>query len=338
MHEFLYRSTQAKFLLRFLLMGLLLNACVCAETSEYRALWVTRYELTSTKNITKLVQAAADNNFNTLFIQVCGRGTAFYNSQLIPRDSSAPSTDMLAYCLTEAKKNKIAVHAWVNALYVWSESTKNIPAKHVVITHPEWLLVSTENTRNKYLNPEIPEARQYVRAIVKELTTYPIQGIHLDYIRYPAPYYKDATENAVTLLVQEIKTDLLSKNILLSAAVVGDPEKARTQYLQNWQAWAESGKLDIIIPMLYDKDTEVVARQILQVASLAERSKQRFIIGLGAWRRPPQEVVENILFMRHVRETLGSPYLTGISLFSYDALIKQHNYLHRLKDLVFNEN
>lgn len=348
---------------------------------EYRAFWVTRYELTSTTNVALVVKTAAENNFNALFVQVCGRGTSFYNSSLLPKDPSAPNTDMLQYCLTEAKKYNIEVHAWINALYVWSDPLSKAPPQHIALQHPDWLIARADGVadNNKYLDPAIPEVRQHVRNIVKELRSYPLAGIHLDYIRYPgvlygcSPYARSEFQKkynidplplmtnkeialklygasaystyceqwnafraqALTELVKEIKSELPANGPRLSAAVIAEPDRAHEQYLQDWAAWTEAGLLDIALPMLYDPDTAVVERQIIQIAAMAEKYQRQFIIGLGAWRRPPQEVVDNILLVRRIREKLGTKQLAGIALFSYDTIARQSNYLQRLKSLVF---
>src|SRR5256885_7783579 len=55
------------------------------STSEVRALWVVRTTLTSIPKIQAMVKAAAENGFNTLIVQVRGRGDAFYRSRREPR-------------------------------------------------------------------------------------------------------------------------------------------------------------------------------------------------------------------------------------------------------------
>src|SRR6266550_2731943 len=54
-------------------------------TSEVRALWVVRTSLTSVPKIQAMVKAAAENGFNTLIVQVRGRGDAYYKSRREPR-------------------------------------------------------------------------------------------------------------------------------------------------------------------------------------------------------------------------------------------------------------
>ncbi|MDR2428461.1 MAG: family 10 glycosylhydrolase, partial [Candidatus Margulisbacteria bacterium] len=153
--------------------------------AETRALWVTRFELVDTPNIPALVKRAAEANFNTLFVQVCGRGTAFYNSKILPKDTQV-SHDALALILAEAQKYKISVHAWINTLYVWSDLEPPVSPEHVVNKHPEWIMSLRGDQRNKYLDPAIPEAREYIKSIYLEVArNYAVDGVHLDYVRYP---------------------------------------------------------------------------------------------------------------------------------------------------------
>ena len=56
-----------------------------SDTPEVRALWVTRASLTSPDSISSLVRSARAAGFNTLLVQVRGRGDAYYNEALEPR-------------------------------------------------------------------------------------------------------------------------------------------------------------------------------------------------------------------------------------------------------------
>src|SRR5690242_19753955 len=55
--------------------------------AEVRALWVTRSSLTSPGAIATLVTTAHQQGFNTLLVQVRGRGDAYYTSALEPRSA-----------------------------------------------------------------------------------------------------------------------------------------------------------------------------------------------------------------------------------------------------------
>ena len=55
-----------------------------AAAAETRALWVLRTSLTSQASIDALIKRARDNGFNALFVQVRGRGDAYYRGGLEP--------------------------------------------------------------------------------------------------------------------------------------------------------------------------------------------------------------------------------------------------------------
>src|SRR5690348_15060345 len=76
------------------------------DAEEVRALWVLRSSLTSPGSIASLVRTARDQGFNTLLVQVRGRGDAYYRTDLEPRAADLtrqPETfDPLATVLGEA--------------------------------------------------------------------------------------------------------------------------------------------------------------------------------------------------------------------------------------------
>src|SRR6266550_1857801 len=75
-----------------------------APPNEVRALWVVRTTLTSPEKIRTMVDTAANNGFNTIILQVRGRGDAYYRSHQEPRatDLKDPEFDPLAVTLAEA--------------------------------------------------------------------------------------------------------------------------------------------------------------------------------------------------------------------------------------------
>ena len=186
---------------------------------ETRGLWVLRTSLVSPPAIDAVVQYAVDAGFNALFVQVRGRGDAFYRSAIEPRagdlDGQPASFDPLARTIEVAHRAGLTVHAWVNVNLVASAASPPRDPAHVVRRHPEWLMVpgalastlasvSSSSPRyleaiarwsqsgavpveGLYLSPVTPEARAYTTDVVRDLAgAYALDGLHLDYIRYPA--------------------------------------------------------------------------------------------------------------------------------------------------------
>ena len=87
---------------------------------EVRALWVVRTTLTSPEKIRLLVNSAADNGFNTLIVQVRGRGDAYYKSRVEPRavelKDQPQDFDPLAFTITEAHVQSLVTRRIVSPM------------------------------------------------------------------------------------------------------------------------------------------------------------------------------------------------------------------------------
>jgi uncharacterized lipoprotein YddW (UPF0748 family) len=172
---------------------------------EIRALWVVRDALTTPESINRLIDFAVQTRTHLLFVQVRGRGDVFYRSSIDPPASvlAAPLADFdpLAYLIELAGRQGISVHAWLNVFLIWSSPTETPPPSHIMATHPEWLLTDARGRRmdrvprsqwkklgieGYFVSPSVPAMRRHMARVVRELVeSYPIDGVHLDYIRYP---------------------------------------------------------------------------------------------------------------------------------------------------------
>lgn len=177
--------------------------------NEVRALWVVRDAITTPESVNRLVDFAVQTRFHILFVQVRGRGDAYYQSALAPPSpalkASLSDFDPLRYLITVAHRSGVEVHAWLNIYYVWSDPKHAPPAGHVVVTHPEWILSDAKGTRmdhvpsskwkaqgieGSFISPGVPEYRRHMVDVVHELVrNYDVDGIHLDYIRFPNKTY-----------------------------------------------------------------------------------------------------------------------------------------------------
>jgi uncharacterized lipoprotein YddW (UPF0748 family) len=191
-----------------------------SEPSEVRALWVVRTTLTSPEKIRAMVEKASQNGFNTLIVQIRGRGDAYYRSHEEPRavelKDQPTDFDPLAVTTKEAKQRGLKVHAWINtSLLANLDALPNDPS-HVYNKHPEWLAVpravaadlynmSPTDPRYRqrivewskanrgelegvYTGPANPRVRQHIYKIWMDvLKHYAVDGLHFDYIRLASP-------------------------------------------------------------------------------------------------------------------------------------------------------
>lgn len=193
---------------------------VSAPAKEVRALWVVRTTLTSPEKIRAMVQAAKDNGFNTIIVQVRGRGDAYYRSRKEPRAMELKDQpiefDPLALTLMEAKQRGLKVHAWVNTSLLANLDALPTDPNHVYNKHPEWLAVprpvaadlyemsprdpryrerivewskaNREELEGIYTGPANRKVRQHIYDIWMDiLKNYDVDGLHFDYVRLASP-------------------------------------------------------------------------------------------------------------------------------------------------------
>jgi uncharacterized lipoprotein YddW (UPF0748 family) len=191
-----------------------------AKPNEVRALWVVRTTLTSPEKIRAMVQSAKQNGFNTLIVQVRGRGDSYYRSRKEPRAVELKDQpldfDPLALTLREAKQHGLKVHAWVNTSLLANLDSLPTDRNHVYHKHPEWLAVprpvaadlykmsprdpayrerivewskaNRDELEGIYTGPANPKVRRHIYDIWMDiLKNYDVDGLHFDYVRLASP-------------------------------------------------------------------------------------------------------------------------------------------------------
>ena len=191
----------------FTALFLFLSIATHAKEPQRMAMWVIRDQIKSPDSIDKIIDFAHRNGFTDLFVQVRGRGDAFYKSSVVPRSQNLPKNefDPLKYFLDNAHPKNLKIHAWINMFLLWSSDDKPQDKNHLYYRHPEWLSVDADgvkdinrkfkdfnkiNTEGIYLSPLVPEVNDHLVEVIKEIVeNYNVDGIHLDYIRYSKNCY-----------------------------------------------------------------------------------------------------------------------------------------------------
>jgi uncharacterized lipoprotein YddW (UPF0748 family) len=287
---------------------------------EGRALWVNRFEYNSPADVAEIVATAASANFNVIYFQVRGQGDAYYRSDLEPcairicgtLGNGDPPWDPLEIAIREANARGIELHAWLNVLPGWAaprantdrfcallvESRPGSP-RHILLAHPDWVMTLRDGTpmdcytsqeeEYAYVSPGIRGVRtHFARVAADVVRRYPVDGVHLDRIRYPGARFSydepsldafraragrrpgsgpdpdwdrfrreqiDATVKAAFDSITAARRD-----VALSAAVwpihdrttFGWPSSsAVSQFFQDARAWASGGYVDVLAPMAY---------------------------------------------------------------------------------------
>ena len=192
------------------LLAVFLSAEVTAQqpnNTNIKAIWVIRDRLVNKKSVTEIVDTAHKFGFNHIFAQVRGRGDAYYNSRIVIKAPQVRGRnfDPLKELITQAHKRNIKVHAWTNVYLLWSSDKKPKSKKHLLNAHPEWTakaygeVIDAKKNRRQFrlqgsegvfLAPGNPNVEKYLLSVFGELIdNYMLDGLHLDYVRYPGPEY-----------------------------------------------------------------------------------------------------------------------------------------------------
>jgi len=106
------------------------------SNTETRALWVLRSSLATPQSIATLVKSAREHGFNTLLVQVRGRGDAYYLGGVEPRASELQrqpdNFDPLATVLDQGHAAGLKIHAWVNVNLVSSATELPSAREHLI--------------------------------------------------------------------------------------------------------------------------------------------------------------------------------------------------------------
>ena len=173
---------------------------------DTKCIWIVRDSMKSKSEIDSALYHAYEADYDVVFVQVRGRGNAFYNSKIVPKSHLVDQAfDPLDYAIDLGHKLGLEVHAWVNCYILWSSKYKPHDKKHLYYTQKSWTesdvngkmdwRIDLKSKKSRqwegiYLSPLHPKVNLYLRDVFKELIdNYDIDGIHLDYIRLHDNFY-----------------------------------------------------------------------------------------------------------------------------------------------------
>lgn len=348
---------------------------------ETRALWVSRWDFKDHPDVQAIVDKADRANMNVILFQVRGTADALYPSGLEPWAADLtgtlgqdPGFDPLDELVTAAHARGIEVHAWVNVYPVWmgktapAESATPKPMFHDFNARygDDWLQwqgakpMRLGDEGYLWANPAHPAVGDRVVAVSKDLLRrYPLDGLHLDYVRYAgAEYSQDPVSNQayaqaqaqnpelsradwqraqVTGLVQRVRDEALPERPGARLTTTAWPvyqdrwgwyknKDGYGAFYQDSQRWAREGVVSGIMPMIYGVTVhdhldrfEALARDYV-----GGSQPGGVVVGIGADYDSFSAIAERI----EVARQAGAK---GQALFSYRAL-DQHDYWSALGD------
>lgn len=224
-------------------------------------------------------------NINVVILQTRIRGSVIYPSDIETWDEAitgragrAPSYDPLQFAIDECHQRGMELHAWMVCIPLGTASRqRSYGAQSVTRHHPS--LCKTVGGE-VFMIPGRAETADYIASIAREIATrYDVDGISLDYIRYPESQYRFSDDNLYTTSTGMTKAEWRRENITRIVRRVHDEVKAVKPWVklssspigkyrslsryasggwdcydavyQDPQAWLRDNLQDMLFPMMY---------------------------------------------------------------------------------------
>lgn len=276
---------------------------------EGRALWLDRGTVVSVKTpqeMKKLFDKIEEAGINVVYIETINAGFPIYPSKYIEQNPLTKGYDPLDSAIKEAHKRDIELHAWAWIFAVGNtrhnvliNKPKNYPGPIISNNFYDGAMLGQSgnllphNQTEYWLDPANNDVRELQLNILKEIVNnYDVDGIQLDYIRYPfqsnrnlmgfdftgkelfeketgytldnldnttLETWKKWKSNKISSFVQTVSNTLrgIKPDLQISAAVyAGDRRKRIDTIQQDWELWIENGWVDTLSPMSYATNTE----------------------------------------------------------------------------------
>ena len=126
---------------------------------DTKCIWISRQDMIDKESIESAILFAHKSEFDKVFLQVRGRGDAFYNSEIINKNVTIDENfDPLEYSLELADSLNLEIHAWINCYILWSSDSLPKDKSHILNTNPLWTESDIYGKSDSRINLEIPKS------------------------------------------------------------------------------------------------------------------------------------------------------------------------------------
>jgi uncharacterized lipoprotein YddW (UPF0748 family) len=253
-----------------------------------KALWITRFDYRTAQDVDRIAGQAAAFGFTDLFFQIRGNGTVFYPSRYEPwageltgggaaATGRHPGWDPLSRMIGAAHRNGMRIHAYANVLPGWrGRQDPPVASAQLWMRHRDWFMVDRLNYRMQptskwysFLIPSHPEVRRHLFRLFTELSRYPVDGIHLDYIRFPEDYH---SVNHEIFRQADKKERLLHSDFSYDPVSLHQFGRSPQQHPQAWDRFrldAVTGTVETIRKALPETPQKVLSASLVPEARKA---------------------------------------------------------------------
>ena len=297
----------------------------------------------------------AEAGVNMILPNMAWAGVAHYSSKVLPQSKTFTQYgDQLAQCVTAARQYGLEVHVWK---ITWN--LEGAPKEFVEKMRTDGRTqVSATGKPLNWLCPSHPKNVQLeLESILEIVTNYDVDGIHLDYIRYPGSHacycekcrerftlttrqqidewpkavlpetgvysgrYIQWRSQQITRLVRLLHKRLREVNpdLKLSTAVFGGYPACVTSIGQDWIAWAKAGYVDFVCPMNYTEDTNYFTELLANQLALMPKGVAIYP-GIGATATNSLLTPDAVVEQIYLSRSLGA---SGWTIFDYSLDISE---------------
>ncbi len=321
---------------------------------EVRAIWLDRgtiVEAGSPEGLRKVFDRLAGSGINTVFFETINAGYPIYPSRVATEQNPLTrSWDPLLAAVTLAHERKMELHAWCWIFAVGNSRHNrilNLPDSYpgpVLSRNPQWAMTNDQGSSRPrgqteyWIDPANREARNYLLRLVDEIVTgYNVDGVQLDYIRYPfqglndfgysassRSYFKELhgvdpitldnkrdlslfklwnqfKARQVSEFVAEVSSQIqrTRPRVLLSGAVYPFERRERMLKIQqDWDTWASAGQIDMLVPMTYTLNTRRLQQQVAPILTRVEEAPVLFLPSLNLQELPQVQLRDQLQVVR----------------------------------------
>lgn len=346
------------------------EAMITDKAVEERSVWY-RSTVKSDDDVRAVIEKCVQYNINAIYVETWYNGKTIGKTEnpLIQHyDAQHGDYDALEGFVRIGHENGIQIHAWVENFFVGTTSQKESDASHISNYNESWLLLD-KNGKNYYvsaeygnfifLNPQNRECRDLVLSVYRELLeNYDIDGLHLDYIRYPehngdadfgynqdtiadfkAKYghtgdprsYKSGSKQysdwikyrreVITSFVKEVNdlVKAVKPEAWITAACYPSLVDSPNNIYQHTAEWVKQGYIDQVFSMTYSNGTEYVYNNAKEFLTVC-KDKALYSTGLTLFSgNSGAELLSQINATRDAGAT-------GQALFSLSSLLGYEEY------------
>jgi len=314
-------------------------------------MWIVRHDIRSPSSIDSIIAIAVRYGFSDLFVQIRGRGDAYYDSAYEPRAEELDSDfDPLAYIIRRKENNQFRIHAWINVFYLWSGDSLPKSKEHLLNRMPEWtacpadvsvngpLALRRGDSEGLFSSPLLPQVQNHILKIIDDiLSKYDVDGIHLDYIRFPGqdfdfhPWIRHQFQRTYILDPIELKNN--KEDFVGKYGSVG-----YELYYDRWGKFLRDGLSNFVMKLsrkAHNRNPHIVISAAVKAdLSMAHLNyyqewdkwlKERWI----DWAIPMNYTADNVTFITRIRDMFNNGLMDklwmGVSLYNqteYSAMDK----------------